>query len=106
MLSHKQCVKSYGGYIFHLLPVRICFISSSITRYANKSHICGLPSSRSCFMRRAASPGLYLPSRIALNSARDSPVGRERCTQANRGLPSLVLRPAEPESLPLDPGSV
>jgi hypothetical protein len=37
-------------------------------------------------MRREASPGLYLPSRIALNSAIDSSMGRERCVQGSRML--------------------
>lgn len=55
-------------------------------RYANKPHICGLPSSRFCFIRRAASFGAYLPSHIALNSTRLSAGGRSRCQLVYRGV--------------------
>ena len=76
-LSTRQCVKSYVGYMHHVVPVRWCGASS--TRYAIRSHICGLPLPRmSCFMRSVASPGLYLPCFIASKSARLSSTGRSR----------------------------
>lgn len=50
-----------------------------------RSHICGFPSSKSCFIRKMASPGLYSPFFIFSNSAKDSAIGRVRCTHALRG---------------------